>query len=346
VLDPAFWDDTDVCSLSRDARLLLAAMITLLADDHGRLPADPGYLKRKVFGEDEDLGRSEVKVLRDAILEKCRNAKLYEVNGQEYIWLTKFEGWQKIRWKVNSRIPAYPEPEVLHSHTSNSKPVTSEVLRSSPKSAENCGSRVARAVGLGSMGFEVEVEPPIAPPERGGVSRVSRQRHAKRNYDQISRALGSERTKWWIEFWRLYPCHQGKQPAMDAFERVVRSPETWAQVRAGLDRYTAKVRDDPNLRVKYAQGWLNDARWDDEPDPAPPPSGSRGRRKQVLEEAKQDFLQEEENAETFRSDDVSREAFSHGEFPAGQRKRQGNRAHIGGGGPGTKLGRPHRREAA
>jgi hypothetical protein len=342
-------------------------MITLLADDHGRLPADEGYLKRKVFIEDEDLGRSEVKALRDAILEKCRNVKLYEVGGQEYIWLTKFESWQKIRWKVNSRIPAYAEPKVLHSHTSNSKGVTSEVFRNSPQTAEyspqtadgspqnsegypqtaEC-SPMSRVELSRESSVEKKEEPPIAPPKRGGVSRVPpRQRHSKRTYDQISRALGPERTRWWLDFWRDYPCHESKQPAMDAFERVVRSPEMWSKVHAGVLRYAAKVRDDPNLHVKYAQGWLNDARWDDEVDPTPPPSGSRGRRRQVLEEAKQEFLrEEEENAETFRSDDAGRETFSDGEFSPGQGKRQGDRAHAGGGGPGVELGCAHRREAA
>lgn len=86
----------------------------------------------------------------------------------------------------------------------------------------------------------------------------------KRSYDVIGKALGQERTRWWLEFWSIFPCHEGKLPAMDAFERKIRTEEDWQACREGAKRYAALVASNPDLKLKYGQGWINDSRWDDE----------------------------------------------------------------------------------
>lgn len=115
ILDESFWDDPDVALLTRDERLLLVGMITLLADDDGRLLADAGYLRKRLFGYDEDLARQEVEAWRNAIVIKCRNVFMYRVKGQLYVWLANFSVYQNIRYIVASKLPEYTEEsDVAH----------------------------------------------------------------------------------------------------------------------------------------------------------------------------------------------------------------------------------------
>lgn len=106
VLDERFWDDEDVALLSRDERLLLAAMITNCADDFGRLMAGPAYLKKAAFGYDNDLPVEAVQAMRDHIVAVCRNVTLYEVEGRQYLELKKFAKYQDIRYRSRTTIPS------------------------------------------------------------------------------------------------------------------------------------------------------------------------------------------------------------------------------------------------
>lgn len=85
----------------------------------------------------------------------------------------------------------------------------------------------------------------------------------KRSSDQISKALG-DRLPWWEEFWKVYPCREGKNPAMDAFERKIQTRDVAVLAYKGAGRYADKCHADPTIKIKYAQGWINDERWTDE----------------------------------------------------------------------------------
>lgn len=111
--------------------------------------------------------------------------------------------------------------------------------------------------------FDLEPNAAQAPLARSKPS--GRSKRQKRNCAQIGEALGAERIRWWLDFWAVYPCRDGKQEAMNAFELQVVSAETWAAVFAGAKRYAEKSAADPEMRMKFAQGWLNDHRWEDEP---------------------------------------------------------------------------------
>jgi uncharacterized protein YdaU (DUF1376 family) len=106
------------------------------------------------------------------------------------------------------------------------------------------------------------VKNPYSPLKRG------RSKSRKRTRDEIENALGPVRLAWYREWWQIFPCHDGALPAMDAFEQVVTTEALWPEVKAGTIRYAAKVKADPTLKVKYGQGWLNDARWTDGGGPA------------------------------------------------------------------------------
>lgn len=145
VIDTNFWNDPDVARLSRDERLLLVAMITTCADDYGRLMAHAPYLRKMGFGYDDDVTVDDVQAMRDHIVETCqRNVVLYSVDGQEYIWLRKFQKHQKIRYQVKSILPEPP------TETTPSQEIAAN-CRKSPKDSVGLGSVVLSSVEEGSV---------------------------------------------------------------------------------------------------------------------------------------------------------------------------------------------------
>ena len=154
ILDTAFWDDTDVAELDYPERLLLICMITdeSLSNDYGWLPAHPKVLKKHAFGYDT-CSVAEVEVWRDAIFEKCKNVKLYSVNGQDYIDLMKFPEWQKIRYKRKTHLPAPPwyEDDDIPADSRNSAETSSTEAQESEKVPTTVTDPPLGRVVLGSV---------------------------------------------------------------------------------------------------------------------------------------------------------------------------------------------------
>ena len=72
-------------------------------------------------------------------------------------------------------------------------------------------------------------------------------------------------------FWKVFPMRKSKRKALIAWRNSIRrigaNPvDAMAQIKDGAKRYAEEVgRTD--VKIKYAEGWLNDARWEDEPAP-------------------------------------------------------------------------------
>jgi|SRR5215469_1381949 len=64
-------------------------------------------------------------------------------------------------------------------------------------------------------------------------------------------------------FWPAYPVKDGKQPAKKAFIKA-RKIATLDAIMHGLTRYCLRLSQPGAPKPKYAQGWLNDARWNDQ----------------------------------------------------------------------------------
>lgn len=64
-------------------------------------------------------------------------------------------------------------------------------------------------------------------------------------------------------FWPAYPIKQGKQPALNAFVKARRKTGLDV-IMAGLARYKESLKRPNPPSTKYAQGWLNDQRWNDQ----------------------------------------------------------------------------------
>jgi hypothetical protein len=88
-------------------------------------------------------------------------------------------------------------------------------------------------------------------------------------------AARSRYPKAFEEFWVEFPLHRGKDGALRSWKKVRARGVPNEVLIDGAKAYAADPSRDPT-KTKYAQGWLNDGRWQDEvspngskPDPCP-----------------------------------------------------------------------------
>lgn len=105
MLHPTMWDDTDLATVTPTERLLFVGLISL-ADDYGHVTANPLQLRKSVFGYDA-FTVDDVREMRDHLLAACHNVQLYEVEGQEYIWLARWERHQDLRYRSKAQYPCH-----------------------------------------------------------------------------------------------------------------------------------------------------------------------------------------------------------------------------------------------
>lgn len=110
-IDPNFWTDIYISKLTPIERLLFIGCFSN-ADDEGRLPGNPAYLRSVIFPYD-DISLNEIKEMRDSIIEKCKNLVLYEVDGNEFLAFRKWRRYQSPRYPQPSQFPAPPTDETL-----------------------------------------------------------------------------------------------------------------------------------------------------------------------------------------------------------------------------------------
>ena len=105
-LDPSFFVDEKLKKGSITERYLAAALIAN-QDDDGRLTGDPSYLRSIAFLYD-DVTLQQVAEWRDHLVEINKNIILYQVDGDDYIQLTKYKRYQNPRYYHPSKLPAPP----------------------------------------------------------------------------------------------------------------------------------------------------------------------------------------------------------------------------------------------
>jgi hypothetical protein len=107
MIHPDLWADEEVGHLSRDARLLWIAMFSL-ADDEGRGTASAAYLRRAVFGFDDDVTQEMVAGWRGEIASTMRGVQFYTIDGRELYALLNWGRFQKVQHSTPSVIPVPP----------------------------------------------------------------------------------------------------------------------------------------------------------------------------------------------------------------------------------------------
>ena len=293
-IKPGLFKDEKLADLPVEARYLFTGL-WCLADCEGRLEDRPKMIKAEIYPYDESLTVSVVDRLIQ-LLTAAGFVQRYEMCGNRYIHVTNFTKHQhphKQERESGSQLPEPPMVDVRQVETgiasccnpiaTGAKPeplpvstgaTPDDCLNLKPETlnliTENLNMKTA-AKAAGDLLNEIPIDkPPLVRPHIP----APKTRRGKRTSEEIRKALGA-RFAWWDEFWKIYPCHDGMNPAMDAFERRIQTREAFDSVIAGAKSYAAKMALDPERKFKYAQGWLNDERWNDSPT-APPKWVPRG----------------------------------------------------------------------
>lgn len=103
MIDPSFWTDEKLGTLSPYVRLLFMGLISQ-ADDDGRLNGHPALIRSLIFPYDMDITVNDVEEWLASLHE--RNVILrYEVDHQKYIAVINFSKHQTINKKQDSKLP-------------------------------------------------------------------------------------------------------------------------------------------------------------------------------------------------------------------------------------------------
>lgn len=107
MLDPSFWSDTDIGKLSRDERLMFIGLICH-SDDEGRGEASPEFLRRAIFGYDDNVTVQTVNEWLEEIAKQVRGLVLYEDCGRRYYFLASWRRYQRVSHPTPSVLPCPP----------------------------------------------------------------------------------------------------------------------------------------------------------------------------------------------------------------------------------------------
>ena len=250
-IKPEFWTSRTVSSVSWDARLVLKGLESYV-DDNGAGRWDIELIVSEVFPRDHFRNPPEtVARVSEAISELLRAGLIWKYEAEdtsrggrtvEALYISNWEDLQRIDKPNKGRIR---RPDGTLDYRDSTIRESSGNL---PEVVANVPEKVAPVTGeQGSRGTG----------EQGNS--VMRIADAKRDTcTTASLPQGFE------EFWNTYPAKKGKQPAIKAYREALKrtSPET---ILEGARRYAEELAARPDQKVKYAQGWLNDNRWEDEP---------------------------------------------------------------------------------
>ena len=103
----------------------------------------------------------------------------------------------------------------------------------------------------------------VTEPRHNSVTRVEKRRDKK---EHSAIALGG-----FAEFWAVYPRHDGKAAAENAWRKLAPDIERQAEIMAAIGDHKRSPRwlESPRF-IPHAATWLNGRRWEDEPAAAEP----------------------------------------------------------------------------
>lgn len=106
-IHPSFWDDHALGKLDAEARLLYIACFSL-ADDDGRIIGEAVHLRASAFKYDDRMTDRRVLEIRDRVARACRNFRVYNVRGTDYIAFKNWSDYQKPKYPSPSKLPEPP----------------------------------------------------------------------------------------------------------------------------------------------------------------------------------------------------------------------------------------------
>ncbi|HJD68243.1 MAG TPA: hypothetical protein K8V54_00685 [Corynebacterium kroppenstedtii] len=293
-IKPEFWSSPGIEDLPFEWRLLFIAMWNW-ADDYGRGTAEPRELMGFAFPRDENMTLGEFRRGLDGI-RRVFGVKFYKVARRPYYCIPSWERHQKV--DKRSKSSRYPAPEdgqpfdplngqVISDNTESSM----EPAEDSAESAEVSGNFPPWNRGTGEQG------------NRGTDSQYLDQTFDFRTSgSQTDGSIESDppakpkprRPKdppEFTAFWAAYPRKVGKDRARKAFKSACRRAEL-SDILAGARRFAAEKKNKDVQYIPHPATWLNDGRWDDQPEPEHTPTRDTPNRPKTESEKWDDIRRE------------------------------------------------------
>lgn len=282
-IKPEFWTDRALClKLSRDARMFYAALWNF-CDEHGRVSADPFYLKGQIFPYEPE-GPDWIDSLIDQLV-AAGKAIRYEGDGDPYLFLPRLDRHQRLEpEKVPSRLPAPSEEDLTTPPPSpgpGSKPAEAQVEASAQIHADSSESRAdesAQGADESSLLYVAGCMEQVA------GSREHVPPRADSSQPPLLALVGAEPLAplaerppdLFEEFWKAYPRHVGKAKAKTAFATKVKNGADPTAIVAAAKSYADRcraTRQDTQF-IPHPTTWLNRESWTDNLDEVLPPAAT------------------------------------------------------------------------
>ena len=250
-IKPEFFTSEVVAELPLSTRLTFIGLWTYV-DDNGVGLDNELLVTAAVWPLERDNTKTLTRTREDlASLARVGLVSRYRSTRKSYVHITSWAEHQKVDHPRKPRYPLPSEIDVSVAVTSENEAVDQSLATDSRQTRDDfaTASLLSREQGTGNR--EQGTGTPPSPPAGG-------KRSGRQNYDHDSDPVFSH-------FWSVFPKKKGKPAAYAAWQKALGRGDDPNVIIKGAECY----RDDPSRvpdKTKYPQGWLNDARYGDEPD--------------------------------------------------------------------------------
>lgn len=240
-IKPEITESESFARCSIKARLTAIYLITN-ADDEGRMRGNAKMLARTLFPYDDDIQENFATLLGE--LESVGFANRYEVDGCQYLHIVNWSRHQRIDKPKPSRLPAPPTEQTNPGNVSDAP-------RTHPGNVRDASCE--------DLDQDLDQD----------------QDHSMSSTAADARTMVDDPFE---RFKQAYPKRKGSQPwtpAKEKFKKACRDGVDPEVIIAGAKRYAEQVKRDGKINTEYvaqAKTWLNQRRWADDDDQAPPKS--------------------------------------------------------------------------
>lgn len=246
-IKPEFWTDPDIVAMPMAARLFLIGCWNH-ADDYGVLRDDPERLRLQIMPADP----IDAVDIVDELVESKFLVRMIAPDGTALLVVRTFTIHQKIDKRAVGRWGHPDDFTPAESHRSTPAPAPSPPIPTTPTPGGE---------GTGTEGTGLEWKGEAQPVAELSLVPV----------DLPAPAVRTKLDPAFDEFWQAFPVKKGKKPARQSWDRAIRAGIRPSVMIDGALRYRVELERNPTTSPKWAQGWITDERWNDEPSAPPRP---------------------------------------------------------------------------
>lgn len=256
-IKPEFWRSPDIRELSFFQRLLYIGLWNL-ADDEGRGKYEPASIAADLFLTEFSLNpHGTITEVSNAFTEYSNRqmVAVYEVKNRQYFQIMNWRDHQRINRPTASKLPPLTCTDSTQIEFTESSLSPHAQLTPGTWNREGEHELINPQIPPNEPPTETHTTPPVE--------------DKKPTTPQPDTKALEEALDLFKEFWEHYPRKQDKQKALKEFAVQIETTDPHTII-AGAE----KLASDPNLPEKrwipYAENWLHDHRWEDEPHPFQP----------------------------------------------------------------------------